>query len=177
MTFHRALDLCVDLNKSVRTVQRLGISRVLTAGGTASVSLGADQIKELSKNHEGMTVMAGKILSDCSMTSQGAARRCLLFSFSFAFTILTILDFVHFSALHSTEGGGVNCLNALDIARRTGCNELHGSLKRDQETAMKKLEYREHTSMHRDEVREEFASWWVADYDQVVKMTNQLRCL
>ena len=47
-------------------------------------------------------------------------------------------------------GGGVTCGNAAAIARETGCQELHGSLKRIQRTSM--------------------GEWLVADEEQVLKM-------
>ncbi len=47
-------------------------------------------------------------------------------------------------------GGGVTCANAADVARETGCQELHGSLKRSHATDM--------------------GEWLVADEAQVLQM-------
>lgn len=59
-TFHRAIDLCVDLPEAMETLIRLGIDRILTSGGEASAPAGADMIRALAEQAQGrIALMAG----------------------------------------------------------------------------------------------------------------------
>lgn len=43
--FHRAFDLCVDLNKAIEVLIELGIDRVLTSGGAVNAIEGIENLK------------------------------------------------------------------------------------------------------------------------------------
>lgn len=60
VTFHRAFDLTRDRDEALETLMRLGVQRVLTAGGAASAIEGVEAIRSLAKRGAGqITVMAG----------------------------------------------------------------------------------------------------------------------
>lgn len=60
VTFHRAIDDCLDIEGAFDEIARLGIDRVLTSGGKPDVLLGADVLKELVKRSHGKPkVLAG----------------------------------------------------------------------------------------------------------------------
>ena len=60
MTFHRAFDVSRDLGESLETLIGLGIPRVLTSGGEASVEAGMGVIGELVRRAAGrLVVLAG----------------------------------------------------------------------------------------------------------------------
>jgi copper homeostasis protein len=60
VTFHRAIDDCLDVTKAFDDVARLGIDRVLTSGGKTDVLTGADVLRELvQKSHGKPKVLAG----------------------------------------------------------------------------------------------------------------------
>lgn len=50
VTFHRAFDLCIDLQQSIEDLIECGVTRVLTSGGKSSVPEGLDAIRTLIKN-------------------------------------------------------------------------------------------------------------------------------
>eukprot|EP00213_Chloropicon_mariensis_P003734 CAMPEP_0197474728 /NCGR_PEP_ID=MMETSP1309-20131121/6196_1 /TAXON_ID=464262 /ORGANISM="Genus nov. species nov., Strain RCC998" /LENGTH=310 /DNA_ID=CAMNT_0043014499 /DNA_START=103 /DNA_END=1036 /DNA_ORIENTATION=+ len=62
-SFHRAFDLCKDLSEALNILCALGIGRVLTAGGEASVLEGKEKILQLveqvEKNGMSISIMAG----------------------------------------------------------------------------------------------------------------------
>ncbi len=47
VTFHRAFDMCVNLKESLEVLITLGVQRVLTSGGEATVSDGAKVLRDL----------------------------------------------------------------------------------------------------------------------------------
>jgi copper homeostasis protein len=49
VAFHRAFDMCNDLEKALTTLISLGVVRVLTSGGEADALAGAEKINELIK--------------------------------------------------------------------------------------------------------------------------------
>jgi len=55
VTFHRAFDMCNDLEKALEELIELGCERVLTSGGAASAIKGAEKLKGL------ITQAAGRI--------------------------------------------------------------------------------------------------------------------
>jgi copper homeostasis protein len=60
VTFHRAFDLARDREEALETLMRLGVSRVLTAGGAASAIEGVETIRTLARRGAGhIGVMAG----------------------------------------------------------------------------------------------------------------------
>lgn len=48
ITFHRAIDVCNNLERAIETLTQLGINRVLTSGGKASALDGADELARLT---------------------------------------------------------------------------------------------------------------------------------
>ena len=129
MTFHRAFDYCTDLHQALGEICDLGIGRVLSAGGAASVVAGSEKLKALV-NKVDQNAMPIRIMA----------------------------------------GGGVSCKNAKDIVAKTGCHELHGSLKTIRKTTRDGGKVSE-------EVCEEFSSWWVTDLGQVQEMIAHLEKL
>lgn len=60
LTFHRAFDLARDREEALETLMRLGVQRVLTAGGAPSAIEGVEAIRALAKRGAGqIEVMAG----------------------------------------------------------------------------------------------------------------------
>jgi copper homeostasis protein len=60
VTFHRAFDLARDREEALETLMRLGVQRVLTAGGAPSAIEGVEAIRALAKRGAGqIEVMAG----------------------------------------------------------------------------------------------------------------------
>lgn len=60
ITFHRAFDMCNDLEKGLEDLIELGCERVLTSGAAASALAGAEQIKTLIKQAAGrISIMPG----------------------------------------------------------------------------------------------------------------------
>jgi len=47
VTFHRAFDLCRDLDQALETLAEIGIARVLTSGGARDVGAGSDALRAL----------------------------------------------------------------------------------------------------------------------------------
>lgn len=54
-TFHRAIDACIDIKKSINELINLGFTNVLTSGGFANAETGVQQIKAL-QNDFGKTI-------------------------------------------------------------------------------------------------------------------------
>lgn len=60
VTFHRAFDFARDRDEALETLMRLGVPRVLTAGGAPSAIEGVEAIRALAKRGAGqIAVMAG----------------------------------------------------------------------------------------------------------------------
>ncbi|CBK25107.2 uncharacterized protein [Blastocystis hominis] len=60
VTFHRAIDMTVDLLEATRDCIALGVDRILTSGGCNTVMEGKETIKEMRKIAEGrLQIMAG----------------------------------------------------------------------------------------------------------------------
>ena len=60
VTFHRAIDCCVDANLAMETILTIGCDRVLTSGLASTAELGSDVIKSMVKQSNGkLSVMAG----------------------------------------------------------------------------------------------------------------------
>ncbi|WP_235964442.1 copper homeostasis protein CutC [Pedobacter gandavensis] len=57
ITFHRAFDMCNDLEKGLEDLIELGCERVLTSGAAASALAGAQQIKALIKQAAGRIII------------------------------------------------------------------------------------------------------------------------
>jgi copper homeostasis protein len=53
VTFHRAFDMSRDLSEALADLETLGIRRILTSGGQADVSSGADNIADLVRRAAG----------------------------------------------------------------------------------------------------------------------------
>lgn len=49
--FHRAFDLCDDLNKAIEVLIELGIDRVLTSGGAVNAIEGIENLNRLNKKY------------------------------------------------------------------------------------------------------------------------------
>lgn len=60
MTFHRAFDMCNDMEQALEDVIELGFERILTSGGAASALMGAEKIRTLIKQSAGrIRIMPG----------------------------------------------------------------------------------------------------------------------
>ena len=57
VTFHRAIDVSVNIFKSLDTIAKLGIDRVLTSGGQNSAFEGIDVIAEMQRRSGGQVVI------------------------------------------------------------------------------------------------------------------------
>lgn len=59
-TFHRAVDITMDLDKSIRSIIELGFERVLTSGGKTTAIEGVDTILNMNRKYKDkISVMAG----------------------------------------------------------------------------------------------------------------------
>ncbi|MEI0517262.1 copper homeostasis protein CutC [Brachyspira murdochii] len=64
-TFHRAIDVSCDLNKSCEDIISIGFERILTSGGEANVMSGIIKLKELvSKYNDKITIMPGSGINE-----------------------------------------------------------------------------------------------------------------
>lgn len=60
VTFHRAIDDCMDLLKAIEDLKEIGVNRVLTSGGKTNVADGIETLKTLVENSgPSLRVMAG----------------------------------------------------------------------------------------------------------------------
>lgn len=60
VAFHRAFDMCNDMEKALEDLIGMGIIRVLSSGGASSVYLGMNQLAKLIKQANGrITIMPG----------------------------------------------------------------------------------------------------------------------
>jgi len=60
VTFHRAFDMCKDMEEALETIIETGCKRILTSGGEKTAEIGIEKIAELIKqaNHR-ITIMPG----------------------------------------------------------------------------------------------------------------------
>jgi copper homeostasis protein len=59
-TFHRAIDVSADIEKSIKMIIDLGFERVLTSGGRATAIDGRDTILEMNRKYgQRISIMAG----------------------------------------------------------------------------------------------------------------------
>ncbi|PKG37581.1 copper homeostasis protein CutC [Psychromonas sp. Urea-02u-13] len=64
VTFHRAIDCCVDAELAIDTILSAGCERVLTSGLMSTAELGADYIKAMVEQSSGrLSIMAGAGIS------------------------------------------------------------------------------------------------------------------
>lgn len=56
---HRAFDMCCDLSQALDEAKVYGIDTILTSGGYASATEGAEVLRELQANSGNVTIMAG----------------------------------------------------------------------------------------------------------------------
>jgi len=60
VTFHRAIDDCMDLLKAMEDLKEIGVNRLLTSGGKTNVADGIETLKTLVENSgPSLRVMAG----------------------------------------------------------------------------------------------------------------------
>ena len=59
MHLHRAFDMCKDLDEALEEAKQRGIATILTSGGYASASEGAEVLKRLQANADRVEIMAG----------------------------------------------------------------------------------------------------------------------
>jgi copper homeostasis protein len=60
VTFHRAFDMCVDLNQALEDIIEIGCDRILTSGGKSSAMEGATVLNNLVKKAAGrISIMPG----------------------------------------------------------------------------------------------------------------------
>ncbi|WP_114786469.1 copper homeostasis protein CutC [Vibrio tetraodonis] len=64
VTFHRAIDQCVDYRQAINDIAELGCERVLTSGLSANVEQGLDTLCDMAKLAKGrLTIIAGSGLN------------------------------------------------------------------------------------------------------------------
>eukprot|EP00091_Calanus_sinicus_P006340 TRINITY_DN16967_c0_g1_i1.p1 TRINITY_DN16967_c0_g1~~TRINITY_DN16967_c0_g1_i1.p1 ORF type:complete len:195 (+),score=49.56 TRINITY_DN16967_c0_g1_i1:278-862(+) len=78
LTFHRAIDMARDINKSAKTVQQLGFERILTSGGHKTALEGIQTIAELVKELE-CVVMPGGGINDENLEEIQTKTKCVEF--------------------------------------------------------------------------------------------------
>ena len=60
VTFHRAFDMCADMNQALEDIIEIGCERILTSGGKSSAIEGANTIRHLIERAAGrITIMPG----------------------------------------------------------------------------------------------------------------------
>ncbi|HWZ02438.1 MAG TPA: copper homeostasis protein CutC, partial [Mucilaginibacter sp.] len=65
VTFHRAFDMCVDLDQALEDIIELGCERILTSGGKSTAMEGASIIAHLITKADGrITIMPGSGVSE-----------------------------------------------------------------------------------------------------------------
>jgi len=65
VTFHRAFDMCADMNQALEDITALGCERILTSGGKSTAMEGSRVIAELIKQAAGrITIMPGSGINE-----------------------------------------------------------------------------------------------------------------
>jgi copper homeostasis protein len=57
VTFHRAFDMCVDMNQALEDIIELGFERILTSGGKSTAIEGVNVIKHLTEKAAGRIII------------------------------------------------------------------------------------------------------------------------
>eukprot|EP00090_Calanus_glacialis_P004224 TRINITY_DN13125_c0_g1_i1.p1 TRINITY_DN13125_c0_g1~~TRINITY_DN13125_c0_g1_i1.p1 ORF type:complete len:248 (+),score=53.04 TRINITY_DN13125_c0_g1_i1:136-879(+) len=78
LTFHRAIDMARDINKSAKTVQQLGFERILTSGGHKTALEGVHSIAELVKELD-CVVMPGGGINEENLEEIQTKTKCVEF--------------------------------------------------------------------------------------------------
>lgn len=79
-TFHRAIDACGDMEKSVEQLIELGFKRVLTSGGKASAPEGMAQLAALQKHYgHQIIIMPGGGIRSNNIALLAASTQCAEF--------------------------------------------------------------------------------------------------
>jgi copper homeostasis protein len=69
VTFHRAFDMCADMDQALEDIIELGCERILTSGGKSTAMEGASTIAHLVEKADGrITIMPGSGLNEKNVT-------------------------------------------------------------------------------------------------------------
>lgn len=75
--FHRAIDACTNMEKSVEQLIELGFKRVLTSGGKSSATEGVTQLAALQKHYGAqITIMPGGGVRNSNIAQLAASTGC-----------------------------------------------------------------------------------------------------
>lgn len=114
LTFHRAIDMCRDLNEAVERCLRLGIPRILTSGGATTAVQGCERIRGMVELANG----AARIVAAAGVNGTNVVE----------LVERTGVSEVHFSATRSM--GGPAATMPFDTGRRfePDRSRIHGVL-------------------------------------------------